>query len=191
MKKLILASASPRRKELLSMIRANFTCQPSSREEVITKNKPGDVVLELAYQKAVDVAASQDDESVTIAADTIVVYKNEIMGKPTDEEDAFRMLKLLQGSKHYVYTGLVILVKEKGKNKIKDFAQKTSVYMWPMSDKEIKEYISTGEPMDKAGAYGIQGKAGLYIKKINGDYNNVVGLPLSRLYKELKSLDLI
>ncbi len=191
MKKIVLASQSPRRKELLELIGVPFICQPSGREEIITKKKPGEIVMELAYQKAIDVAAEVEDGTVIIAADTIVVYKKEILGKPKDSEDAYRMLSLLEGSRHDVYTGVVILVKENGKNKVTQFAERTSVYMWNMTDSQIEEYVLTKEPMDKAGAYGIQGKAALFIKKIKGDYSNVVGLPVSRVYRELVNKKII
>lgn len=191
MKKIVLASQSPRRKELLELMGIPFVCQPSGNKEVITKKKPRDIVLELAYQKAIDVAANEEDGTVIIAADTIVFYRKEILGKPRDLDDAYRMLSLLEGKKHDVYTGVVILVKGNGKNKVTQFAERTSVYMWNMSETQIEEYVLTKEPMDKAGAYGIQGKAALYIKKIKGDYSNVVGLPVSRLYRELVSKKVI
>lgn len=183
--KLILASASPRRKELLTQAGLEFECIPSTIEEIITKKNPKAVVRELAYTKALDVAGSFNDDATIIGADTVVVFKGEIMGKPKDTDDAVRMLKKLQGKKQYVYTGVAILKKNKNKIKKKVFVSKTVVYMKPISNLWISEYVKSGEPMDKAGAYAIQGKADVQIKKIKGSYNNVVGLPIEKVLKVL------
>ena len=125
-----------------------------------------------------------------IGADTLVAFGNRVMGKPQDEKDAFDMLFLLQGNTHQVYTGVTLLYTPKGETACKKltFVEKTDVTMYPMTEQEILEYIATGEPMDKAGAYGIQGKCAAYVREICGDYNNVVGLPVSRLYQELKRI---
>lgn len=187
MKKLILASASPRRKELLEKTGLEFTIQPAKGEEIITKTVPNEVVEELSYQKAKEIAEAQTEECVVIGADTIVAKDNEIMGKPKDSEDAFRMLKMIQGTNHQVYTGVTLI--RTGKNpKTVTFSEKTEVQVFQMSEEEIFAYIATKEPADKAGAYGIQGKFAVYVKGIEGDYYNVVGLPIGKVYQELKQL---
>lgn len=187
MKKLILASASPRRKELLEKTGLEFTILPAKGEEIITKRAPEKIVEELSYQKAKEIAEAQTEECIVLGADTIVAKGNEIMGKPKDPEDAFRMLKMIQGTSHQVYTGVTLI--RTGKNpKTVVFSEKTEVLVYPMSEKEIRSYIATKEPMDKAGAYGIQGKFAIYVKGIEGDYCNVVGLPIGKVYQELKLL---
>lgn len=201
MGQIILASASPRRKELLEQIGLQFDICPAKGEEVITKTIPYEVVQELASQKAKEVAGmvkayeASHEELVTpqdimvIGADTIVAYENQILGKPKDEEDAFRMLSMLSGNTHAVYTGVsIVLLGASGKAGELTFYEKTDVVMRGMSEEELRRYIATGEPMDKAGAYGIQGKCAIYIDKIVGDYNNVVGLPIAAIYRELKKL---
>lgn len=201
MGQIILASASPRRKELLEQIGLQFEICPAKGEEVITKTIPHEVVQELASQKAKEVAGmvkayeTSHEELVTpqdimvIGADTIVAYENQILGKPKDEEDAFRMLSMLSGNIHAVYTGVsIVLLGASGKAGEMTFYEKTDVVMRAMSKDEIYRYIATGEPMDKAGAYGIQGKCAIYIDRIDGDYNNVVGLPVAAIYRELKKL---
>lgn len=201
MGQIILASASPRRKELLEQIGIDFDICPAKGEEVITKKIPHEVVQELASQKAKEVAsmvktyeASHEElmtpqDIMVIGADTIVAYEEQILGKPKDEADAFRMLSLLSGNTHSVYTGVsIVLLGASGKVGELTFFEKTDVAMREMDETEIRRYIATGEPMDKAGAYGIQGKCAIYIDKINGDYNNVVGLPVAAIYRELKKL---
>lgn len=201
MGQIILASASPRRKELLEQIGISFDICPAKGEEIITKKIPHEVVQELASQKAKEVAgmvkayeASHEElmtpqDIMVIGADTIVAYEDQILGKPKEEEDAFRMLSLLSGNTHSVYTGVsIVLLGASGKVGELTFYEKTDVAMRQMDDAEIRRYIATGEPMDKAGAYGIQGKCAIYIDKISGDYNNVVGLPVAALYRELKKL---
>lgn len=201
MGQIILASASPRRKELLEQIGLQFDICPAKGEEIITKTIPHEVVQELASQKAKEVAAmvkayeNTHEELMTpqdimvIGADTIVAYENQILGKPKDEEDAFRMLSMLSGNTHSVYTGVsIVLLAASGKVGEITFYEKTDVVMREMDEAEIRRYIETGEPMDKAGAYGIQGKCAIYIDKIDGDYNNVVGLPIAAIYRELKNL---
>lgn len=187
MKRIILASQSPRRRELLTQIGLKFEVIPSTVEEVITSANPVEVVQELAQQKARDVAevAGREmakDSLLVIGADTIVVYEGKILGKPEDKEDAVRMLTMLQGKEHSVYTGVALL---SGEQEI-IFAEETRVQMCPMTPEEILWYVNTGEPMDKAGAYGIQGLCARFIRQIQGDYNNVVGLPVGRIYQELK-----
>ncbi|MGN0350042.1 MAG: Maf family protein [Roseburia sp.] len=201
MSQIILASASPRRKELLEQIGIAFEICPAKGEEKITKTNPAEVVEELSKQKAEEVAAmltiygEEHQELMTpqdilvIGADTVVAVENQILGKPKDEEDACRMLRLLSGRAHEVYTGVTLFFIDKsGKMGAHVFHETTKVFMKELSEKEIKRYVASGEPMDKAGSYGIQGKCAIYIDKIEGDYNNVVGLPISRIYRELEKL---
>lgn len=185
--KLILASASPRRKELLEKTGMKFDIIPAKGEEVITKMLPWEVVKELSFQKAKEIADLQTEECIVIGSDTIVAKGEEIMGKPKDEKDAFRMLSEIAGDVHQVYTG-VTLIRTGEKEKIITFAEKTEVYIYPMSDEEIDAYIATKDPMDKAGAYGIQGDFAIHVKGLEGDYYNVVGLPIGKVYQELKQL---
>lgn len=199
MSQIILASASPRRKALLEQIGMEFEICPAKGEEVITESRPDAVVLELSRQKAEEVAAgvltyneqhpdlATPQDILVIGADTVVAYGDEILGKPKDEEDAGRMLTLLQENTHSVYTGItLVFIDKSGRTGEYCFFEKTDVTMYPMDEDEINRYIATGEPMDKAGSYGIQGRCAIYIKQIEGDYNNVVGLPVARLYQELR-----
>lgn len=194
--RIILASASPRRKELLKQIGIHYRVMKSDVEEKTAKTLPEEVVQELSYQKAVDVCGrllEQGEEDFTvIGADTVVSFMNTVMGKPKDAEDACRMLTSLQGNVHQVYTGVTLCFKQEGLPAMSHtFYERTDVSMYPMSEAEIEAYIGTGEPMDKAGAYAIQGGCAAYIQSICGDYNNVVGLPVGRLYQELKQRNLI
>ncbi|CDE53856.1 alpha amylase catalytic domain protein [Roseburia sp. CAG:303] len=192
--KIILASKSPRRKELLSQVGYTYECVVSEKEENTDAVQPSDVVKELSQQKAEDVCAKiekegqMEEDCLVIGADTIVAKDSEIFGKPKDTEDARRMLSALQGREHSVWTGVTLIYLRDGKKKKKVFAEETKVHMYSMSEQEIEEYIRTKEPEDKAGAYAIQGYAAKFIKKIDGDYNNVVGLPVARIYQELKKL---
>lgn len=171
MKQIILASASPRRRELLAQIGLDFTVLPASGEEKLTKQIPSEVVEELSSQKA-EAVAEQIPDGIIIGADTVVCQNGEIMGKPKDEADALRMLRQLQGEMHSVFTGVTLIVKENGSVISKQtFSQETRVYLYAMTDEEIQDYIATGEPMDKAGAYGIQGRFAAYVEGIEGDYN--------------------
>ena len=166
----------------------------SEKEENTDAVQPSDVVKELSQQKAEDVCAKiekegqMEEDCLVIGADTIVAKDSEIFGKPKDTEDARRMLSALQGREHSVWTGVTLIYLRDGKKKKKVFAEETKVHMYSMSEQEIEEYIRTKEPEDKAGAYAIQGYAAKFIKKIDGDYNNVVGLPVARIYQELKKL---
>ena len=192
--KIILASKSPRRKELLSQVGYTYECVVSEKEENTDAVQPSDVVKELSQEKAEDVCAKiekegqMEEDCLVIGADTIVAKDSEIFGKPKDTEDAKRMLSALQGREHSVWTGVTLIYLRDGKKKKKVFAEETKVHMYSMSEQEIEEYIRTKEPEDKAGAYAIQGYAAKFIKKIDGDYNNVVGLPVARIYQELKKL---
>ncbi|MGN0291582.1 MAG: Maf family protein [Lachnospiraceae bacterium] len=181
---IILASASPRRKELLEQIGMEFTVIPAKGEEHITKKEPEEVVMELSLQKAEEVAKRVSREAFVIGADTVVAYQGKILGKPKDEEDAYKMLQELSGNIHEVYTGVTLI--DNKRNKVHTFYEKTSVAMYSIEDEEIRSYIATKEPMDKAGAYAIQGIGAKFIKRIEGDYCNVVGLPIGRLYQEIR-----
>lgn len=198
MKKVILGSASPRRRELLGQIGVEFEVKTSDAEESYTSTVPEEIVKELALQKAQNVAAELCDmkktlkEMVVIGADTMVVQDHEILGKPLDEADAFRMLSNLQGRAHQVFTGVALFIYDaEGNEEIVNHAVETKVYVNPMDEREISSYIASGEPMDKAGAYGIQGGFAAYIDKIEGDYYNVVGLPVSYIYQQLKNAKVI
>lgn len=183
--KYILASASPRRKELLERTGIPFTVIPSTIKEQITKSAPSDIVMELASQKAMDVWKKHaGDRDVVIGADTLVVYREEILGKPSSESEALDMLSMLADRTHQVYTGVSII---HGTN-ITTFFEKTDVTLYPIDRVDLQRYIASGDSMDKAGAYGIQGDFSIHVKSIHGDYNNVVGLPLGRVYQELKKL---
>ena len=186
---LILASKSPRRKELLSIITTDFEIIPAIGEENADPALSPDMfVQELAKQKALEIAALHPDD-VVIGSDTVVAAKGEILGKPKDKDDAFRMLSMLSGNTHSVFTGVtLVLIDKSGRAGELVFYEKTDVKMHKMTEQEIDRYIATGEPMDKAGSYGIQGKCAIYIEKIDGDYNNVVGLPITRIYQELKRI---
>lgn len=188
---LILASKSPRRKELLEQVGLTFQCIPARGEEVNDANlSPGELVEALSRQKALEVAESQEEqlhtkECIVIGADTVVAYQERILGKPKDEKEAEEMLLLLQGKNHQVYTGVTLIGLKSGHRKT--FHVCTQVFVHEMDLEEITAYIDTKEPMDKAGAYGIQGRFAAYVERIEGDYNNVVGLPVSRLCQELKN----
>ncbi len=189
MRKIILASASPRRREILAGAGIHFEIITSGAEEKSIKTDPAELVEELSYIKASGTdTLVKDSDSVVIGADTVVACDGKILGKPESEEDALKMLTLLQGRTHQVYTGVTILYGGRGERKRKTFHECTDVTCYPVSREEILEYIRTGEPMDKAGAYGIQGLWGIYVQKICGDYNNVVGLPAARLIHEAKKL---
>ena len=218
--RLILASASPRRRDLLKQAGYDFTVEVSDAEETLIEGTPADLVRHLSSLKAEAVAARylvqnqglgenhlSDHLSVVdtpvivpadsadaaplivIGADTVVALGDEILGKPEDEQDAFRMLRALSGRTHQVYTGVTLIRLTEGHiTGRKTFAERTDVSMREIPDQEIFDDIAGGEPMDKAGAYGIQGQAAVFIPAISGDYSNVVGLPLCRLAEELASL---
>lgn len=181
---LILASASPRRKELLSYITEDFRVIPAKNEEKIDSTlSPRQAVIYVAGQKAEEVSALYPKD-IVIGADTTVFCQNTPLGKPKDSNDAKEMLKMLSGKVHKVITAAVIALNGKT---VRSFAEETEVEFYPLTEEEIDLYIKSGDPMDKAGAYGIQGKGSLLIKGIRGDYYNVMGLPVSRLYRELRA----
>lgn len=174
----------------------SFEISQAQGEEITAKEVPAEIVEELSYQKADEAAQRyqkkyKNDTVVIIGADTIVASGKEIMGKPKNAADAAAMLAKLQGDTHQVYTGVTLIVLEKRRREVITFHEKTDVHMYPMTSEQIAAYVATGEPMDKAGAYAIQGKCAVYIKGINGDYNNVVGLPVARLMHELFARQLI
>ena len=189
--KIILATKSPRRKELLSMIVDNFEVITSDVDENINETlTPQELVKKLAYIKAKTVFDKTSDmhERVVIGSDTIVVKNNVIYGKPKDHDDAVNMIKQLKNGKHEVMTGIAIISEKDGK--IQEFTDVdvTIVHISDMNEEEIEKWISSGEVYDKAGAYAIQGKFGVYIDKIEGNYYTVVGLPIHKIYKILKEL---
>ena len=187
MKKIILASASPRRQELIGRLIPDFKVMTdNSPEEVIMGEKPEETVKRLAKQKAENVAGEITDDAVVIAADTMVALDGQVLGKPCDEKEAYNMLKMLSGNTHQVYTGVAVIDTKSGK--IINEYETTGVKFRTLLDDEIKAYIKSGEPMDKAGAYGIQELGALFIQGIEGDYFNVVGLPLCRLGRILKEM---
>lgn len=179
---LILASASPRRRELLKAAGYDFKVFVSEADESISENfSPGDAVLELAQRKTKWVLQRSCGDSVVLGSDTVVSIDGYILGKPKDEIEAKRMLTLLSGREHFVYTGVCIA----SKNKTVSFYSRTAVEFYPLSEKEIQAYINTKEPFDKAGAYGIQAFGSVLVKKINGDYFTVVGLPIAECARQL------
>ena len=178
---IVLASSSPRRRELLSQIGLDYIVAPSLADENITETDPEKLVLKLSEVKAREVAPKYPDCAV-IGADTVVAAGGLILGKPKSRDEAFSMINLIKNNCHSVFTGVTII---KG-DTVMSFACETKVYVYDMTTEEIEAYIDAGECMDKAGAYGIQGLFARYIEKIEGDYNNVVGLPVSRLMEELK-----
>ena len=180
---IVLASASPRRHEIMKLMGLDFTVVPAKDEKNPEGvDSPGEYTALSALYKAENVAGQFGDKDVVIGADTVVSFENKILGKPRDREDAFRMLRMLAGNVHTVYTGYAII---KGEKKVTG-SEKTEVEFRSMTDDEIYDYIDTGEPMDKAGAYGIQGLGCVNIRRINGDYFNVMGLPACTLYRELR-----
>lgn len=186
-KKIILASGSPRRKELMTLAGYTFEVKVSEKEECYKSNIPEEIVKELAFQKAEDVAERTEKKKLAvIGADTVVAVEQEILGKPKKEE-AFAMIRKIAGRTHQVYTGVAVLdFDDTGKCTVTSHAVKTDVTVYPMTDKEIQTYLSSEEVMDKAGAYGIQGRFAVFIEKIDGDYYNVMGLPISYLYHVLE-----
>ncbi|WP_421380186.1 Maf family protein [Bacillus salacetis] len=184
MSNLILASGSPRRKELLQQIQLSFSIEVSNADESFSQDlQPDEVVMELAKRKAVSIA-KENPGSFVIGSDTVVVHNNEILGKPSNSEHAKEMLRILSGETHAVYTGVAIV---QDKNE-KMFYKKTEVTFWELTEEEIDMYAASGEPLDKAGGYGIQGLGAFLVKEIHGDYFSVVGLPISEVYRSLKEM---
>ena len=192
MNKIILASASPRRKELLEKNGVSFDVIIGCGEERITRTDPWEIVEELSAAKACAAAEIIQQEApqgtLVIGADTIVSFQGEILGKPVDEKDAVETLRKLQGNTHQVYTGVTFYIKRADEWISHSFRECTDVCFYPADEEEILQYVETKEPMDKAGSYGIQGLWAIHVKGICGDYNNVVGLPVARVFQEAKKL---
>ena len=182
--KLVLASASPRRQELIQLLGLRAEIHPSGIAEDVTEADPSLLVQKLAFRKAEDVAKQYPKDYLVVGADTVVFFEDRILGKPKSEEDAYRMLSALSGRTHQVYTGVSLHFQGKKMG----FYEKTEVQFARLTEREIWDYIESKEPMDKAGAYGIQGRFAPFVKGIAGDYYNVMGLPLARLYQALKFL---
>ena len=183
MKNIILASNSPRRREILAAAGISFEVVPSEIEENISADSPEELVKGLSLLKCDDVAKRMGPGFIVIGADTIVVHDGQVMGKPKDGADAFNMLKSLKGDTHAVYTGVTVIDTDTGKEMT--FDERCEVRMFDVSNEAIRKYIETGEPMDKAGAYAIQGRGAFLVERINGDFYTVMGLPIARLMKVL------
>lgn len=194
---IILASQSPRRKELLLQLGLEFQVIPATGEEVIRGSSPEEVVMNLAEMKAMEVAervlleaTSAKENRLVIGADTVVVNEGIILGKPSSSEEAAQMLGSLSGKVHSVYTGVCFVMINDHHAMIADrFAEETKVHVYPMNEQDIAEYIQTGEAMDKAGAYGIQGRFARHVGPIEGEYNTVVGLPIGRLWQGIRAIE--
>ena len=199
--KIVLASASPRRKEILDLVGMEFDIWPSDKEECVSATAPKEICMELARMKALDVASqirtyndTHDDlvtgtDIIVIGADTIVAKQDIILTKPKDEADAVRMLRLLSDDTHSVFTGVsFVFISKDGRVGEYTFFEETKVTFYPAGDKEIEHYVSSYNVLDKAGAYGIQSGAAVFVKSIEGDYYNVVGLPIARILQELAGI---
>ncbi len=188
--KIVLASASPRRLELLRQIGIEPEVIVSHVEEVVTSSVPGEVVLELSRQKAEDVAKDQEAGTLVIGSDTVVAVDGKILGKPHDHEEAASMIRSIEGRAHQVYTGVCMVLKGTSEHEdvVRNFFDETDVEVYPMTKEEILAYANSEEPMDKAGAYAVQGFFGRYIRGLKGSYANVMGLPISMVYQEMKNI---
>lgn len=182
--RIVLASGSPRRRELLAQVGMQFDVIVSSVDETITGLRPDETVCELSRRKAEAVYNSIEDNRavLVIGADTVVSAGGRILGKPKNFEEACDMIKILAGGEHSVYTGVTLIID----GICRTFSEETKVHLYPMTDEQIVSYVRSGEAMDKAGAYGIQGRFAAYVRGIEGDYNNVVGLPTGRICEELR-----
>ncbi len=183
----ILASGSPRRRALLDMVGISCEVCIPDIEENTDKTVPSEIVKDLSLQKALSVAPKYPGQAV-LAADTIVEIDGRILGKPKTEDDAFSMLKMLSGRTHSVYTGVALIFPDGSRD---SFYSETRVTMFDNSDDLIRDYISTGEPMDKAGSYGIQGTGAYLVEKVDGDYGTIVGLPVSIVFRKLREYTLL
>ncbi len=181
---LLLASSSPRRSQLLAMAGYEFKAIPANVNETVLRGTPPMQIVEQLSARKARAVARKNPEDTVIAADTVVVFKGRVLGKPKNAEAAKIMLKLLSGNVHQVYTGYTVI---KGKRFVCGH-ECTSVEFYPMKPEEIDAYIATGEPLDKAGAYGIQGRGAVFVKRINGDFYNVVGLPIGKIHHILSEL---
>ena len=194
MYRIILASESPRRKEIMNQMDIHYETIPANITESITGDDPSEMVISLGHQKARNVAdriLPNQEDLIIIGADTMVFHKGKALGKPKDREHAIEMLEALSGDEHEVYTGACIIIRrfnpdhDNTEDEEIDFSVSTRVRVYPMTKKQIIDYVDTKEPLDKAGAYAIQGRFGIYIKEIHGDYYNVVGFPIGRIYEKL------
>ncbi len=184
---LVLASASPRRREILSAAGYGHVVRPADIDESVFDGiKPQLMVQLLAAGKAA--AAVENAGEWILGADTVVASEGKVLGKPANEDDAFRMLSMLSGKTHYVYTGVALLCADDGR--MRTLCEETAVTFRKLSEEEIRAYIETGEPMDKAGAYGIQGKGGTLVEKTEGDFQNVVGLPLTAVRRLMSEMNI-
>ncbi len=183
---LILASTSPRRRELIQLLHLPFTCVSADCDETIAPCTPEDTVCQLSKRKAEAALAvcPLQEGDVLLGADTVVAIEGKILGKPKDDQDAYEMIAGMSGKTHSVFTGVTLMTQKE----IRTFCEETKVSVAPLTEAEIRTYLKTGEHRDKAGAYGIQGAFGLHVTGIQGDYNNVVGFPVSRIYQELQKL---
>lgn len=189
----ILASASPRRTELLAQAGIVHKIIASDCEEHARASVPEEYVMELAGLKAENVFRKyykehSEENFLVIGSDTVVAAEGKILGKPKNDAEAYEMLSMLQDNIHQVYTGVAVVSSQNGEKHSNCFYERSDVEVYPMSNEEIDAYIATGDCRDKAGAYGIQGRFAVHIKEIHGDYNNIVGLPIARLYQELKKM---
>lgn len=187
---LILASESPRRREIMDTMGITYEVMPANVIEEVEETEPERMVQALAAKKVNDIAGKLDKDKnlIIIGADTMVFSHGQALGKPKDKEDAVRMLQLLSGDIHEVCTGVAIIIRKKEEEIPLSFAVSTKVKVHTLTNTQIEDYIQTGEPMDKAGAYAIQGKFGLFINSIEGDYYNIVGLPIAHIYSKLLAL---
>lgn len=188
MYQIILASESPRRKEILDIMGIPYIAMASNVKEEAEETDPSKLVQALAGLKAKDIAMkvmNKNENIIVIGADTMVFYEGMALGKPRDEADAKRILRLLSDRSHDVFTGVYIVIIEKHKERSISFSVDTKVIVKPLTEEQINSYVATKEPMDKAGAYGIQGMFGIHIKEIQGDYYNVVGFPIAKIYEVL------
>ena len=184
--RIVLASGSPRRKEILAGIGASYDVIVSDCDESTTVTEPAELVKELSYKKAEAVAKEVAGPAIVIGADTVVSYNGNILGKPKDRVDAKRMISMLAGDAHQVYTGVsLIIIEEIGERKVITFAECSEVLVDTMTNRQIEEYLNTREGEDKAGSYAVQGIFAAHIKGIHGDYFNIVGLPVAGIYKRL------
>lgn len=192
MYRIILASESPRRKEIMNQMGIEYEAMPANITEKIAGNEPSDMVISLACQKARNVAERIEDgqeDLIIIGADTLVFHKKKALGKPKNRDHAIEMIEDLSDDEHEVYTGVCIIIRRNSLHRSEDeeisFSVSTRVIVYPLTREEIEDYVDTKEPMDKAGAYAIQGGFGIYIKEIHGDYYNVVGFPIGKIYEKL------
>jgi len=199
MYRIILASESPRRREIMETMGIAHEVMASNVAEVITETEPSKIVQEISALKVNHIAnilknysGDKEEDIIIIGADTMVFYNGHALGKPKDKADAYRMLEMLSDHEHEVLTGVSIIIRKHNTDEAISFAVCTKVMVQPLSRKQIEDYIATGEPMDKAGAYGIQGKFGIHIRGIVGDYYNVMGFPVSEIYETLlkKEIDI-